>query len=459
MNWKEVHNIYFLGIGGIGMSALARYFHLSGKSVSGYDRTASPLTKELENEGISIQYEDDLSFLPESIKANKDNTLVILTPAIPASNGILQWMKNESYAIHKRSEVLGWITHEMPTIAVAGTHGKTTTTSLIAHLLHASGHGCNAFLGGITANYRTNFLFDTPESWTVVEADEFDRSFHTLLPNIAVITSVDADHLDIYGDAYAMTEAFNEFAEQLESNGSLYVHEKASASIQKKHITYGFGSDAQLKSSPVYFEQSKARFDVTFPNGESWKGLPLPMPGEHNQMNALVAVGIARERGLEQTSIATALNSFKGIKRRFEYQLREGDTIFIDDYAHHPTELSATIDAVKVFHPSKKVTGIFQPHLFSRTKDHIDGFARALEMLDEIILLDIYPAREEPIPGVDSQWLLDKIQHPHKKKVDKSHLLEDLKNRELEVLITLGAGDIDRLVEPIRNLLLSRETA
>lgn len=458
MNLKEIDICYFLGIGGIGMSALARYFHKMGKTVMGYDRTSTPLTTELQVEGIDVHFKDSVVDLPAIIRQTpKERILVVYTPAIPSNHQELTWFRAEGFAVQKRSAVLGWITQDSPTIAVAGTHGKTTTTSIIAHLLHASGHGCNAFLGGITANYSTNLLFESPSAWTVVEADEFDRSFLALAPNIAVITSVDADHLDIYGTHEEMLEGYKAFAEKVKEDGKLIIEESLPSSIEG--VRYGFEDAAAIRSSSRYIHEGRPVFDIRFANGEQWEQLPLPMPGRHNHLNTIVAVAIAHELGISKDKTSDALASFRGIKRRFEYQEVRGDVVYIDDYAHHPSELTAAIDAAKEQHPGKRVTGVFQPHLFSRTKDHADGFAEALSLLDEILLLDIYPAREEPIEGVDSQWLLDKIDHPHKKHVTKTHLLDELKQRHLEVLMTLGAGDIDQFVQPIAKMLSERETA
>ena len=457
INLQQKEVIYFIGIGGIGMSALARYFNLVGKQVMGYDRTSSPLTTELEMEGIPVGFKDSVADLPSVVRMTpKEKVLVVYTPAVPKTHRELNWFVENDYQVEKRSKVLGAITQDHKTIAVAGTHGKTTTTSLIAHILHDSGHGCNAFLGGITANYSSNLIFDQPNAWYVVEADEFDRSFLALSPDVAVITSLDADHLDIYGTPEEMVSAYQQFADLTSEDGYRLVCDKAFDQLDRSGVSYGSQAQSTFRASDERPENDTYVMDLETPQG-TVKSIPLPMPGEHNKENVTAAVAVALHLGVEHEAIRRSLATFKGVKRRFEYQQGTGDIVFIDDYAHHPEELKATIEAAKQRHPGKRVTGVFQPHLFSRTKDNIDGFARSLELLDSIFLLDIYPAREEPIPGVDSQWLLDKINAPHKKLVDKSALLSELKQDDPEVLLTLGAGDIDRMVEPIRIMLKEKE--
>lgn len=449
MNLSEVNSVYFLGIGGIGMSALARYFHSNGKVVSGYDKTPSPITEELINEGISIRFEESLeriSNLKDAIQNGK--TLVVYTPAIPLDHAELAFLTEHNLPKYKRSVVLGAITKMSNTIAVAGTHGKTTTSTIIAHILHDSGFGCNAFLGGIAANYQTNFLYAGPDAWNVVEADEYDRSFLTLVPAISVITSIDPDHLDIYGTEDSIKETYKEFAQLLPATGTLYTAENVQT-LGLNELTYGFG-DCDVRCTHVDYSSSTPTIDIAL-QGTIFAKVPLPLPGKHNIENTLVAVGIAHQLGISEIAIRNALASFRGIKRRFEYHFQSPTKIYIDDYAHHPAELAATIKAAKDKHPGLKITGIFQPHLFSRTQDFAEEFSKELSKLDEILLLDIYPAREKPIPGVDSQWLLDKISNPHKKYIQKSQLLSELGEREIEVLLTLGAGDIDRLITPIKD--------
>lgn len=455
---REIDIVYFIGIGGIGMSALARFFNRSGKTVMGYDRTSSALTTDLELEGISIGFHDSVADLPSIIRVTpKEKVLVVYTPAVPANHQELSWFRSNGFSVHKRSEVLGWITQDHKTIAIAGTHGKTTTSSLIAHILHVSGHGCNAFLGGITANYSSNLLYDHPDAWHVVEADEFDRSFLALSPDVAVITSLDADHLDIYGTAEEMAAAYRAFADRLNEGGTLYCTPEAAMALHRPCFTYSAKQPADFRASEEEIRNGQWCFNLRTPKGII-ENIPLNMPGEHNKENTSVAVAIALQLGVTEENIKAALQQFRGVKRRFEYQQNTGNVVFIDDYAHHPNELKATIEAARKRHPSKRLTGVFQPHLFTRTRDHIDDFAKVLSGLDVIYLLEIYPAREAPIEGVDSQWLLDKITNPRKKLVNKTDLLDALKCDQPEVILTLGAGDIDRLVEPIRKTLEERYT-
>lgn len=448
---------YFLGIGGIGMSALARHLHQSGQTVMGYDKSSTALTTQLELEGIPVNFTDTVAELPQLIHVlPKDRVVVVYTPAIPADSRIKTWFIENGYRLIKRSELLGQLTTDKPLAAIAGTHGKTTSSALAAHLLHDGQIGCNAFLGGIAANYGTNHLFDGPDKWYIVEADEFDRSFLTLSPSIAVITSTDADHLDIYTAHDALRAAFESFAQRVITGGLLLLCDRISPRLVVDGIrvkSYGFteGADYHIRFNP----DQPNTFDLRLPEGRTLEALPAPMPGRHNLENTTAAVAIALEVGISDDVLRSALASFRGIKRRFEYQSDTGSTVFIDDYAHHPEELRATISAVRERHPGKRITGVFQPHLYSRTRDFADGFAESLDLLDEIYLLDIYPAREKPIVGIDSQWLLDKISNPTKKRVDKSQLLPLIRERVPEVLLTLGAGDIDREVEPIRQLLAS----
>lgn len=446
--------MYFLGIGGIGMSALARYFHKSGIMVCGYDKTPSALTTALELEGIDVVYSDSQTVLPTLVYTLPKSAIeVVITPAVPKDSELLNWFKANGYSVKKRSVVLGELTQSVPTVAIAGTHGKTTTSALTAHLLYQSAVGCNAFVGGIMANYQTNHLFAAPGAITVVEADEYDRSFLTLKPKHAVITSTDADHLDIYGAHDALKESFSLFADRVESGG-LLVNDRVAPSPQAGAMTYGFGDKADWRIEQA--DPASHHFTLHTPDGRQLTALPAPMPGRHNLENTTAAVALALTCGATEEEVRKGLSSFRGIHRRFEYQPNTGDVVFIDDYAHHPEELRATITAVRERHPGKRITGVFQPHLFSRTRDFADGFAESLALLDEVVLLDIYPARELPIPGIDSQWLLDKINHPHKKRIAKSQLLPLIREHVPEVLLTLGAGDIDREVEPLRRMLEER---
>jgi UDP-N-acetylmuramate--alanine ligase len=458
MNFDRYEIFYFLGIGGIGMSALARFFHSREKMVIGYDRTSTPLTQALELEGMEVHYDDNIIHIPQVVKVtDPSKILVVITPAIPSDSMEWAWFREKGFEIKKRSEVLGMITRAGKTIAVAGTHGKTTTSSLAAHILTSSGHGCNAFLGGITANYNSNLLISHRAEWTVVEADEYDRSFLTLSPDIAVITSMDADHLDIYGSEDYVRESFNLFADKLKENGRIL--SKTGLPLLRSgediyHYSAQIGGD--FHASNIRVVDGRFFFDYNFKceiGTGTWKDLELGIPGRHNVENAVAAVSAALLLGLGEEAIREALATFKGVKRRFEYIMKTPDLIFIDDYAHHPEEIRAFHNALRELYPGKKCTGIFQPHLFTRTRDFAEGFAEVLGEFDEIILLPIYPARERPIEGIDSQWLLDKIPGHAKKLVQKNELLDELFSRELQVLATIGAGDIDEWVEPIRKKL------
>jgi len=451
---EDITRIYFIGIGGIGMSALARYFRFHGKKVSGYDKTETVLTKELVKEGIPVHYEDRLDLAP------KDADLVVYTPAIPASHQELAYYKENRYALAKRSEVLGIITNSSFNICVAGTHGKTTISTMIAHLLRHSGYGCNAFLGGISVNYNSNYWSDK-RSVCVVEADEYDRSFLRLSPDVAVISAMDPDHLDIYGTAEAMEEAFIEFSGKLKSGGSLY-------------FKYGLKRGADLKGETKlsYSQDNKAAnyFASTLQNknggyvfdvvGGDWtlKEVELNMGGLHNVENSVVAVAVAHALGIEDLKVKEAVAAFRGVKRRFEYVVRNKNWVFVDDYAHHPEELRALISSARKLFPDRKCVVIFQPHLFTRTRDFADGFAESLDLADEAMLLPIYPARELPIEGVSSNTIFEKMKSRNKQLLNKREILENLravagKKGEPVLLITAGAGDIDQLVEPIKNIL------
>lgn len=458
MTISTIENVYFIGVGGIGMSALARYFHALDKHVMGYDKTSTPLTTELQFEGIDVHFDDLVAAIPQIIKSTPpEKTLVVYTPAIPADSAQLQWFREEGFELKKRSEVLGLITEHTPTIAIGGTHGKTTTSTLLAHLLHHSGKGCHAFLGGISTNYETNLLLDSHAHWTVVEADEFDRSFLTLSPAIAVITSCDADHLDIYGTEEYVRASFHMFANRLQKDGSLYYKagEPLNVSDLRSDIhvnTYTVEHTADFRSRNVRVENGRYLFTFQTPELK-WENLTLGLPGRHNIENATVACAIALKIGLTEEEIREGLATFKGVKRRFETVLSRKDLVYIDDYAHHPTELRAAIQSARELYPGKKITGVFQPHLYSRTRDFADRFTESLELLDAVILLPIYPAREKPIEGIDSQMLLDKIKNLSKNLVEKGELLNVLKSNPPEVLLTLGAGDIDTLVDPLRRSL------
>lgn len=467
LDLSNIKHFYFLGIGGIGMSALARYFNAQGKSVSGYDRTPTKLTAELIAEGIDIHFEENVEKIKSEIRSAKgaDNVLIVITPAVPKEHKELVYFQQNGFNIKKRSEVLGAITKQTRTIAIAGTHGKTTTSSLTAHILKDSGMDVSAFLGGITQNYNTNLLLGktlrTPNSKlethrVVVEADEYDRSFLTLHPKVAVITSVDADHLDIYGSKEYVEESYSMFSRQVE--GTLIIKKGIERSLKygdASPLTYALNDEADFSARNIRIEEGQYVYDIKTPSGVIEK-VTLGLPGLHNVENSVAAAAVASREGVSDEAIRKALASFRGVRRRFDYQVKTKNLVYIDDYAHHPEELRACISSVKQLYPGKKVTGIFQPHLFSRTRDFADGFAESLSLLDELMLMEIYPARELPIPGVTSSMLLEKIQLQNKKVVQRTDLIEEIKKRDLEVLITMGAGDIDTFVEPIRRELEKR---
>jgi len=458
MNILNYKLYYFLGVGGIGMSALARFFNHYHKDIFGYDRTSSVLCKQLEDEGITCHYDEDIKSL-EAILINykKEEVLVIYTPAVPKEHLEYQYLLNGGYLILKRSQVLGEITRQFKTIAIAGTHGKTTTTTLVTHLLKSAGINCFSFMGGISKNYNTNLLLgdvNDKEAYVVVEADEYDRSFLTLHPQIAVITSADADHLDIYGDANHVKEGYTLFSKQVKKDGTLIVKKNVDNDLRltDKRIIYSLNLDTEYCAQSITIENAQFFYDIKSPV-ESISNVTLGLPGLHNVENSIAAVAIAQQLGIKGDVIKKALRSFSGVKRRFDYRVKTEKVVYIDDYAHHPEELRATIDSVKKLYPGKKVTGIFQPHLFSRTRDFVDAFAESLDMLDECILLEIYPAREKPMEGVNSQWLLDKMKLKNKKLMSKKEVLDEITQNKKEVIVTMGAGDIDSLIGPIEKLL------
>ena len=447
MNLNNIHNVYFLGIGGIGMSALARYFKFINKEVSGYDKTRTPLTEELENLGINIHYTDAVSNIAEAYR-KKENTLVVYTPALPDDHEELNYFWDNGFSVKKRSEVLGIITKDTFCFAVAGTHGKTTTSSILAHLLKESGTQITAFLGGISEDFNSNFLLEGTD-YSVVEADEFDRSFLQLSPNVSCVTSMDADHLDIYGTSDALEESFQEFANKLEPNGKMFVRN----GLPLEGSTYGIEDNSDYCIKDIKIENGTYIFNLRTPN-ELLKDVKFNKPGRHNLLNGLVAFAMALEAGSSPRLVADALQTFKGVERRFSYRIKTEDFVFIDDYAHHPTEINAVFDAVSEMHPNKKTLAIFQPHLFSRTRDFVDDFAKSLSKFENILLLDIYPAREKPIVGVTSDWLLEKIENPNKKIIKKEELINEIKLQDPEVLVAMGAGDIGLEIMKIKNALL-----
>ncbi|UOH77701.1 UDP-N-acetylmuramate--L-alanine ligase [Ornithobacterium rhinotracheale] len=441
MNIKDFTYYYFVGIGGIGMSALARYFNLADKKVLGYDKTPTPLTYALEKEGIKVSYEDALN---EDFKhLNAENCLVIFTPAIKNLQ-ILDFFKQNNFTILKRSKVLGLLTRQTNCLAIAGTHGKTTTSCLLGHLMHVAGKPCTAFLGGIAENYQSNMILGGTEI-NVVEADEFDRSFLQLSPNYAAITSMDADHLDIYGEKEELEKSFLEFAALVENK----VFAKKGLNVPNSQ-SYGVETEADYSAQNIRIEENHYLFDLYTPS-QTIKDIVMPLPGRHNIENAVAAIAIALENGVSEDDIKKGLASFKGVKRRFTRHTCPNGKVIIDDYAHHPMELKAIISATQNFYPNKKILGVFQPHLFSRTKDFGDDFAKSLNALEELILLDIYPAREEPIEGITSEWLAKKMD----KKPEISSLsnaIKTIKNRNFDVLLLMGAGDIANLYEPLKEL-------
>lgn len=431
------------------MSGLARYFAHLGCIVCGYDRTATDLTDQLHNEGIQVIFDDREDWIPLSFQTPNECTLIIYTPAIPKDSVILNFFRRKGFELFKRSQVLGIISKSMFTIAVAGTHGKTTTSCLVAHILKDSGKDCSAFLGGIASNYNSNVLYGKNDI-VVVEADEYDRSFLTLHPNIAIITSMDADHLDIYGSHDQLTESFRQFASQIKEGGTLIYHEDLPLTTQG--ITYSAQGPADVKAVNIRVEHGDFYFD--FKNSDvTISNIRLGIAGLHNIENATAAIEVALKVDVAPDLIKQALGTFKGVKRRFEYIVKNDKHIYIDDYAHHPEELRAAITSIKKLYPDKKLTTVFQPHLYTRTRDFADGFAAVLDISDEVIMLDIYPARELPIEGVDAEMILNRMALLNKRKCGKQEAVELVRNEKPELLLTVGAGDIDQLVGPLKNAL------
>jgi UDP-N-acetylmuramate--alanine ligase len=461
MNFKDIKYAYFLGIGGIGMSAIARYFNHQGIKVYGYDKTETPLTKELIHEGIEIHF-TDIGFKILDFRFNPNETLVVLTPAIPKDHEEWKWFRENGFTIMKRSQVLGIISDEYQTIAVAGTHGKTTTSTLIAHILKQSKIDCAAFLGGISTNYNSNLLLhktehqalNTEHQFLVVEADEFDRSFLTLHPSISIITSTDADHLDIYGKHEELKKSFLDFANNLREGGTIFIKKGLDISDKIDSLkNYSIKEIADVFASNIRIEGDIYYFDLHI--GERiLNNLHLGIPGMHNVENAVAACAACIQAGVTDEELRSALASFSGVKRRFEYLIKTSNMVYIDDYAHHPEELRAIISSVKQMYHDKKITVIFQPHLYSRTRDFVDGFAESLSLADDVLLLDIYPARELPMEGVSSEMIFNKMSIEHKLLCSKKDIIEIISKKRPDVLLTLGAGDIDQLVEPLKKLLL-----
>jgi UDP-N-acetylmuramate--alanine ligase len=457
---EGVKRIYFIGIGGIGMSALARYFNAKAVFVSGYDKTETALTKTLAAEGISIHYEDNIEFI------DKGAELVIYTPAVPKDHKELNYFLQNNYKLAKRSEVLGAITNSSYNICIAGTHGKTTTSTMVAHILRHSEYGCNAFLGGIAVNYNSNFWAQAAagsrkKNVSVVEADEYDRSFLKLSPDVAIISSMDADHLDIYGTAENMEQAFIEFSARIRPGGLLlskYGLKRTDDLQAAEHLTYHLQNEnASVYAANIQMNNGSYRFDVLMQYWEL-KDVVLNMGGMHNIENMIAAISVAQYLEIDSDKIKKAVADFRGVKRRFEYIVKNDEQVMVDDYAHHPEELRALLSGAKELFPGKKCTIIFQPHLYSRTRDLVDGFAENLDLADEVILLPVYPARELPIEGVNSEMILNKMKNKNKSVLDKNEVLDWIKNNKTELLITAGAGDIDTLVEPIKNIIINKRS-
>jgi UDP-N-acetylmuramate--alanine ligase len=465
MNLDLYKHIYLIGIGGIGMSALARYFNAKGKNVCGYDKVQSTLCKQLENEGIKIHYNDEVENIPQIIRnATYNEILVIYTPAIAKQNAEFNFFSDKGFKLHKRAEVLGMISKQSYTIAVAGTHGKTTTSAILAHILQNAGKQTTAFLGGISKNYNTNLLLAEKGDILIVEADEYDRSFLQLQPDIVIITSVDVDHLDIYKNKEDLHVAFKQFVSQIKQKGVLLAEESIAIDFAVPEagakLSYSASTKADYYAENIKVKEGKMVFDMialdVTPGMNSEKkqeDLELILPGIHNVSNAVAAAAAACYLGLSFEDITQGLSTFKGIKRRFDVHINSKNLVYVDDYAHHPKEVSSTINATKQLFPDREITVIFQPHLFSRTKDFAQDFAESLSLANQLILLDIYPARELPIEEVNAKMLLDLCTNPKKETCSKEELLKVLEQEELDVLLTLGAGDIDTLVEPIKHLL------
>lgn len=451
MDLNNIKRFYFIGIGGIGMSALARYFKAKGFEVSGYDKTPSPLTDELQKEGIEVHFEDLGPNIPEAYR-QLDSTLVVYTPAIPKAMGELVYVQ-QAHTVLKRSEVLGLITQTSKGLGVAGTHGKTTTSTMLAYVLSQSRLNCSAFLGGISSNFNSNVLVEPDAAYSVIEADEFDRSFLRLKPFASIITAMDPDHLDIYGTEESFRAGFQEYADK-HTDGKLVVYKFGLPLKQTgfKGISYGINApDAEVSGTNLHYSDGNFRIDIRFGN-ETWKDVVLGLPGIHNAENAVAVAVMCKELGLSEAEIRSGLSGFKGVKRRFEYHVRTEKLVYIDDYAHHPTEIAALVSSVRLLYPGKKIIGVFQPHLFSRTRDFEPGFVEELSKLDETIILPIYPAREEPIPGVTSEELVRKIGAKARLKTPQE-VCDYMRSVHEGVVLTIGAGDIDRIVPELEKIL------
>jgi UDP-N-acetylmuramate--alanine ligase len=461
INLENITHTYFLGIGGIGMSAIARWFNTNGIKVAGYDKTPTPLTQALINEGIEVHYTDSVHSIPAPFLANKQKTLVVLTPAIPAGHQELNYLQNEGFTIKKRAEVLGIISDSLFTLAVAGTHGKTTTSTILAHILKYSDANMSAFLGGISANYQSNLLLNIKKEGTqivVVEADEYDRSFLRLSPDVAVITAIEPDHLDIYGDENAVKDSFTAFAHKVRNGGKLFVQQRFIHQLPADIQLTSYGIDeGDIQANRVTIREGVFYFDISQHGKLLIENIALSVPGFHNVENTVAACAVALHIGIEPQKIKEAIATFKGVQRRFEYVFKGDKYVYIDDYAHHPTEIEAFIKGVKTLYPDKKLTVVFQPHLFTRTRDFCDGFAASLSLADHVYLMQIYPARELPIEGITSKIIYDKITTKKTLLQDERQLLNIIRNIETDVLATIGAGDIDRFPSVFGKILKARE--
>ncbi|MFC5410798.1 UDP-N-acetylmuramate--L-alanine ligase [Larkinella bovis] len=459
---NNIRYVYFLGIGGIGMSALARWFLVNGYEVAGYDRTSTALTDALQQEGMSIHFEEDIEQIPVHFRENRAETLVIYTPAVPKTHREYVYLTEHGFTLQKRSQVLGLLAGRMTTVAIAGTHGKTTTSSMVAHILRSSGVNCAAFLGGITQNYGTNFLLNEPTDdlskvICVVEADEFDRSFLTLFPEVAIVTSTDADHLDIYGSHDSVLDSFRAFVGQIKPGGTLFMKRGLALAASTPATVYEYSlAEGAYYARNLRIENARFVFDIVYPEGVIEK-VALQVPGFHNVENAVAAAAAALQVGVTPEAIGEALANYKGVKRRFEYILQSKNVIFIDDYAHHPAEVSAFLSSLKALYPERKVTAIFQPHLFSRTRDFAAEFAQSLSLADRVILLDIYPARELPIEGVSADLIFQQIQAEEKIQCSKAELPGILQRNPPELVATIGAGDIDQMIPALRELFQTNQ--
>ncbi len=458
MTLDQFKYIYFLGIGGIGMSALARWFGVNGYPVAGYDRTPTALTDALQAEGMAIHFEEAVAQIPVAFRENPAETLVIYTPAVPQTHAEYVYLTERGFTLQKRAQVLGLLAGQMTTVGVAGTHGKTTTSSMVAHILRDAGVNCAAFLGGITNNYGTNFLLNEPADdlrsvICVVEADEFDRSFLTLFPQFAVVTSTDADHLDIYGAHDAVLESFGQFVSQIRPDGTLFMRTGLSLAGRTNATVQSYAlHEGDYFARNVRVDNAAFVFDLVYPRGVI-ADIHLLVPGFHNVENAVAAGAVALKLGVAPEAIRTALNGYRGVRRRFEYVLRTDEAVLIDDYAHHPTEVRAFLESVRALYPGRELTAVFQPHLFSRTRDFAEGFAESLSLADHLLLLDVYPARELPMEGVTSELIFRDVRSKTKQKCTKDELVDVVRATKPRLLVTLGAGDIDQLLPALKKAL------